>query len=187
MSTEDREPWGRGFGEFEPRLTDAEVDAAMTTRHPVSPSVHNPHAGTGKVHAIDVMLDADPYADLVGVWEIADRLNVKKTIVTNWVHRTPTNGFPAPAFRLHMGPVYRWSAIEAWWKGYVPQRQKIKPGRLESDVVVVRAVRPDGAVLEQNVVARHLFLGAATDHISFDALMVPGAIVQIRNADGSWT
>jgi hypothetical protein len=75
-------------------------------------------------------LAAELYAELVGVAEIAERLGVRKAQVTNWSHRAPTNGFPAPVHQVTAGRLWRWPDIERWYRGYVPQRQKTKPGRL---------------------------------------------------------
>jgi hypothetical protein len=70
------------------------------------------------------------YAELVGVAEIAERLGVRKAQVTNWSHRAPTNGFPVHVHQVTAGRLWRWPDIERWYRGYVPQRQKTKPGRL---------------------------------------------------------
>jgi hypothetical protein len=74
--------------------------------------------------------DAETYAEMVGVAEIAERLGVRKAQVTNWSHRAPTNGFPVHVHQVTAGRLWRWPDIERWYRGYVPQKQKTKPGRL---------------------------------------------------------
>jgi hypothetical protein len=71
-----------------------------------------------------------PYADLVGVSDIAERLSVPRSIVGKWMEHRPTNGFPTAVHQVRAGRLFRWSEVETWWRNYVPQRQKTKPGRL---------------------------------------------------------
>lgn len=51
-----------------------------------------------------------PY-DLVGIYEITEMLGCSE----QWVHQlTRRAGFPQPVAELHMGRVWRRSAIEKW-------------------------------------------------------------------------
>jgi predicted DNA-binding transcriptional regulator AlpA len=60
---------------------------------------------------------------LVGVPEIAQRLQVGPSTVYRWRHR---DDFPAPLDRLASGPVWDWADIERW---HDEVRPAIKPGR----------------------------------------------------------
>jgi hypothetical protein len=71
-----------------------------------------------------------PYADLVGVSDIAERLSVPRSIVGKWIEHRPTNGFPTAVHQVRAGRLFRWSEVETWYRAYVPQRGKTKPGRL---------------------------------------------------------
>lgn len=51
-------------------------------------------------------------SDLVGVAEIADRLNVGTSTVHRWRERDPE--FPQPIARLRAGLVWDWSDVERW-------------------------------------------------------------------------
>ena len=52
--------------------------------------------------------------NLVGVAEIADRLDVGTSVVHDWGRRYPE--FPKPAKRLRMGLVWNWPDVERWAK-----------------------------------------------------------------------
>lgn len=75
--------------------------------------------------------DADRYADLVGIWEIADILGVPKRRVERWIERRAATGCPAPVRRLKMGHLY----VMADWRGWyaVWQATRIDTTRHEVD------------------------------------------------------
>ena len=50
--------------------------------------------------------------DLVDQTEIANRAGVKVGTVRMWRHRH--EDFPQPDAVLRIGPVWRWSSVEAW-------------------------------------------------------------------------
>jgi predicted DNA-binding transcriptional regulator AlpA len=50
--------------------------------------------------------------ELVGVAEIADRLNYSRASVSAW--RTRYVDFPKPVETLAMGPVWDWEAVKSW-------------------------------------------------------------------------
>lgn len=58
--------------------------------------------------AVDLRLAA---LDLVGLQEIADRLNTKRNTPNVWRQR---NQFPPPDLELAMGPLWKWSTVETW-------------------------------------------------------------------------
>lgn len=60
-------------------------------------------------------------AELVGLAEIGERLGKKRATVSNWSIRRGVSDFPEAIARPRMGPVYRWSDVEAWAKskGYL--------------------------------------------------------------------
>lgn len=60
--------------------------------------------------------------DVVGITEIAQMLGVSRPRASQL---TETKGFPPPAARLSMGPIWRRSAIEKWVEKTGPR----KPGR----------------------------------------------------------
>ena len=49
--------------------------------------------------------------DLVGLSEVADRLNVARATVDQWRHR---DVLPEADWNLGGGPVWLWSTIESW-------------------------------------------------------------------------
>jgi predicted DNA-binding transcriptional regulator AlpA len=51
--------------------------------------------------------------DLVGIAEIASKLGVSRQRASQL---STSKGFPAPAARLGMGPVWRTAAVERWIK-----------------------------------------------------------------------
>lgn len=51
--------------------------------------------------------------DIVGLQEIADRLDVSRKVAWNWADRDWT-GFPAPVLTLAAGRFWRWSEVKAW-------------------------------------------------------------------------
>lgn len=69
-------------------------------------------------------------SNLVGIAELADLFQVGRTTISNWYARQMTNGFPDPLKRLQMGPVWDFSDVVEWWKGYKPKRNMIKVGTL---------------------------------------------------------
>lgn len=74
--------------------------------------------------------------DLVGVHEVAERLDVAAPSVHVWRQRGV--GFPEPAVRLAMGYVWAWPDVEAWARAH---------GRLDDQGVPVhpKGGRPKGA------------------------------------------
>jgi len=56
-------------------------------------------------------MSADSRARLVGITEIAERLEVSKGTVHKWRHR---NLLPPADYHLAGGPVWEWATIEAW-------------------------------------------------------------------------
>lgn len=75
-----------------------------------------------------------PASDLVGVREIADRLNVRVTNVTTWINRRESNGFPEPVVQLAMGGVYDLVEVRAWRTGKVEAGQA-EPGAQVPELV----------------------------------------------------
>jgi predicted DNA-binding transcriptional regulator AlpA len=55
--------------------------------------------------------------ELVGVAEISERTGMSRAAVSNAATRRASSGFPEPVSDLRMGPVYRWSEVEAWHEG----------------------------------------------------------------------
>ncbi len=53
-----------------------------------------------------------PRLDLVGINEIAQRLEIQPNTVHAW--RTRHADFPAPVADLAMGPVWRWGDVLTW-------------------------------------------------------------------------
>jgi hypothetical protein len=53
----------------------------------------------------------DDPVQLVGLCEIADRLQVQRSTVDQWRHR---HVLPAPDFDLRSGPIWWWSTIRQW-------------------------------------------------------------------------
>ncbi len=53
----------------------------------------------------------DEPVELVGLSEIAERLNVLRGTVDQWRHR---NVLPAPDYDLQAGPIWWWSTIRRW-------------------------------------------------------------------------
>jgi predicted DNA-binding transcriptional regulator AlpA len=53
----------------------------------------------------------DHLVEVVGVAEIAERLEVKVTTVYQWRQRKL---LPEPDYPLGMGPAWKWSTIEEW-------------------------------------------------------------------------
>jgi hypothetical protein len=71
----------------------------------------------------DVGQEAPPEGeDFVGLAEIAERLKVSRATASNWSGRRTISHFPDAIARPRMGPVYRWSEVQAWAKekGYLP-------------------------------------------------------------------
>lgn len=54
--------------------------------------------------------------ELVGMKEIAARLDVPRTTASMWHARRATTGFPEPVADLRMGPVFDWHAVKAWFE-----------------------------------------------------------------------
>lgn len=61
---------------------------------------------------------------LVGVYEIAQALDVTPAAVTNWKARDPT--FPKPIAKLRMGPVWKWGPVHEWAIVTQSGRRKLK-------------------------------------------------------------
>lgn len=59
----------------------------------------------------------------VGLAEIADMLDTSRTQVNRWAER---EDFPDPIERLRMGPIWRRSDIERWWKKFKPNGRRKK-------------------------------------------------------------
>ncbi len=59
------------------------------------------------------MIDKFAAKDLVGAFEIADRLGMSHhAIVHVWRSRYPE--FPKPIIKLHAGMIWDWKEVEAW-------------------------------------------------------------------------
>jgi len=56
--------------------------------------------------------DVTPDNELVGVYEIAIMAGVKQHTIHIW--RIRHKSFPQPAYRLKIGPVWRWGDARVW-------------------------------------------------------------------------
>lgn len=63
--------------------------------------------------AVDIETEAEPWFDLVGVAEIAERAGTTVNTVHSWRRRHPGT-FPRPVQELAMGPVWRWGDVATW-------------------------------------------------------------------------
>lgn len=54
--------------------------------------------------------------ELVGMKEIAERLDVPRTTASMWHLRHATTGFPEPVADLRMGPVFEWEDVKKWFE-----------------------------------------------------------------------
>ena len=81
-----------------------------------------PPTGQDRVHEESAPYGIDMASDLVSVTEIAARAGRPINTVQSWRRRHAN--FPAPVTQLAAGPIWNWSAIEAW----VAAREKRSTG-----------------------------------------------------------
>lgn len=64
----------------------------------------------------DDTVEFSPVPELVGMKEIAERLDVPRTTASMWHLRRSTTEFPEPVADLRMGPVFSWPAVKTWFE-----------------------------------------------------------------------
>lgn len=68
-----------------------------------------------------------PVPDVVGIRQIAERLEIKKGTVERWIERRTATGFPTPIAKVGLTDAYDMAAVHKWFNQWTGTRKQYYP------------------------------------------------------------